>query len=97
MELYNAASIYAAGNKKYIFFRAYTFFLLSLKNMAFNCQRCKQPLRIDDTLNDLDSAATELLVGKYNIDIYIFVFFHINDGRRFTKKRHGLNIGFLPI
>ena len=32
--------------------------------MAFNCQRCKQPLRIDDTLTDLDSAATDLLVGR---------------------------------
>ncbi|KAI9252269.1 autophagy protein Apg6-domain-containing protein [Phascolomyces articulosus] len=31
--------------------------------MAFNCQRCKQPIRIDDTLTDLDSAATELLVA----------------------------------
>ncbi|KAI7860430.1 autophagy protein Apg6-domain-containing protein [Circinella umbellata] len=36
--------------------------------MAFNCQRCKQPLRIDDTLNDLDSAATELLVAPLSAE-----------------------------
>ncbi|KAI9496090.1 autophagy protein Apg6-domain-containing protein [Zychaea mexicana] len=36
--------------------------------MAFNCQRCKQPLRIDDTLTDLDTAATELLVAPLSAE-----------------------------
>lgn len=31
---------------------------------AFTCQRCKQPLRIDDSLADLDSASADLLTGK---------------------------------
>ncbi|KAI8149259.1 autophagy protein Apg6-domain-containing protein [Fennellomyces sp. T-0311] len=36
--------------------------------MAFNCQRCKLHIRIDDTLTDLDSAATELLVAPLSAE-----------------------------
>ncbi|KAI7878950.1 APG6-domain-containing protein [Lichtheimia hyalospora FSU 10163] len=35
---------------------------------AFTCQRCKQPLRIDDSLADLDSASADLLTAPLSAE-----------------------------
>lgn len=32
--------------------------------MSFKCQRCRQTLRLDDSLSNLDQASADMLIGK---------------------------------
>lgn len=32
--------------------------------MSFTCQRCRQPLRLDDSLTNIDQASADMLIGN---------------------------------
>lgn len=32
--------------------------------MSFTCQRCRQPLRLDDSLANIDQASADMLISK---------------------------------
>ncbi|KAI8338518.1 hypothetical protein BC941DRAFT_22205 [Chlamydoabsidia padenii] len=40
----------------------------------FVCQQCKQPLRFDDSLTDLDEASADLLLGKVSNNCEVTLF-----------------------
>lgn len=45
-------------------FLCFSCFISIYIKMAFKCLRCKQPLRMDDSLANLDQASVDMLIGK---------------------------------
>ncbi|KAG0170172.1 autophagy protein 6 [Apophysomyces sp. BC1034] len=52
---------------------------------SFQCQRCKQPLRVDDSLADLDSAAADLLIAPLTAEEQFQQQVRQNRGQKFVQ------------